>query len=61
MLKFHITTTGVELEYAVKQGANAKWVWNDLATNNETRISRVFSFKNADLLNPPVTTQDFDT
>ncbi|MDC8760674.1 Shedu immune nuclease family protein [Janthinobacterium fluminis] len=61
MLKFHITTTGVELEYGVELGANTKWVWDDLTTNNETRISRIFSFKNADLLNPPAPNQDFDT
>ncbi|WP_198920010.1 Shedu immune nuclease family protein [Pseudomonas chlororaphis] len=60
MLTFHITATGVDLEYEGDLGANNKWVWDELTTNNEARISRIFLFKPADLLNPPSATQDFE-
>lgn len=60
MLNFQITATGVELEYVGDWGDNSKWVWDELTTNNETRISRMFIFEPGDLLNPPTPTQDFD-
>lgn len=60
MLKFQITTTSVDLEYEGDLGANNKWVWDELMTKNKTRISRVFLFTRADLLNPPSATQDFE-
>lgn len=60
MLKFQITATGVDLEYEGDLGTNNKWVWDDLTTNQKTRISRIFLFKTTDLLNPPTPTQDFE-
>lgn len=61
MLKFHTTATSIELEYGVDLGANPKWVWDELTTKNEARVSRMFSFQPADLLNPPTADEDFDT
>lgn len=60
MLDFQITATGVELHYEVELGANRDWVWGELTAKNQTRISRVFSFRRTDLLNPPTSTQDFN-
>ena len=60
MLKFIITATGVDLEYDVDLGSNNKWVWDDLTTNEETCISRIFCFSLGDLINPPAATQDFE-
>ena len=60
MLKFQITATGVDLEYEGGPGTNNKWVWDELTTNSETRISRIFLFTPGDLLNPPTPAQDFD-
>ena len=60
MLNFKITDTGVELEYAADLGGSNEWVWNDLKTNNVTRLSHVFSFELTDLLNHPTQTQDFE-
>lgn len=60
MLKFQITATGVELEYTGDLGGSNRWVWDELKTNKKTRVSRIFSFKRADLLNPPTSTQDID-
>jgi len=59
MLKFQITAAGVILEYKEDSGAS-EWVWDELTTKKEVRISRVFSFEPRDLLNPPASTQDFD-
>lgn len=59
MLNFEITATGVVLEYKGDWGGD-KWVWDQLTTNNEARISRIFLFEPGDLLNPPTPTQDFD-
>lgn len=60
MLKFQITAMGVDLEYEGDLGTNNKWVWDDLTTKKETRISRIFLFKPSDLLNPPTPIQDFE-
>ncbi len=60
MLKFQNTTTGIELEYEGDRGTNSGWAWDELTTNSETRISRMFLFKLEDLLNPPPPTQNFD-
>lgn len=59
MLNFQITATGVVLEYKEDFGPN-KWVLDDLTTNKEARISRIFSFKPGDLLNHPTPTQEFE-
>jgi hypothetical protein len=59
MPNFQNTATGVVLEYKSDWGPN-KWVWDVLAENKETQISRIFFFKPEDLLNPPAPTQDFD-
>lgn len=59
MLNFEITATGVVLEYKGDWGGD-KWVWDELTTNKEARISRIFLFEPGDLLNPPTHTQDFD-
>ena len=60
MIKFQITATGVDLEYEGDLGPNNKWVWDELTTNKEARISRMFLFRIGDLLNPPTPTQDFE-
>lgn len=60
MLKFQITATGVDLEYEGDQSGTNRWVVDELTNNNVARVSRVFSFQRADLLNPPTPTQDFD-
>lgn len=62
MLNFQVVGTNVVLEYKGDEnwGANNQWVWNELTTNNEVQISRIFFFELEDLLNPPVTVQDFD-
>lgn len=60
MFKFQITATGVDLEYEGDLGTNSKWVWDELTTKHEIRISRIFLFKLGDLLNPPTSTQDFE-
>lgn len=60
MLRFQITAAGVDLEYKGDLGANNRWVWDELIDNEEARVSRIFSFKVADLLNPPAPSQDFD-
>ena len=60
MLKFQITTTGVDLEYEVDQGTNSEWVWDELKKDKEIRISRIFVLELGDLLNPPTSTQDFE-
>ncbi|WP_159876085.1 Shedu immune nuclease family protein [Aquitalea denitrificans] len=60
MLKFQITVTGVELEYEGDLGTDNKWVWDELTTKKNTRISRIFSFRLGDLLNPPTPNQDFE-
>lgn len=59
MLNFQTTANGVVLEYKEDSGPN-KWVWDDLTTNKETLISRIFYFKPEDLLNPPTSTQEFE-
>ncbi|PWE16091.1 Shedu immune nuclease family protein [Alcaligenes faecalis] len=61
MLKFQITATGVNLEYEVDQGIRNEWVWEDLKTNNVTRLSRIFSFELTDLLNHPIKNQNFES
>ncbi|WLG82738.1 DUF4263 domain-containing protein [Pseudomonas cucumis] len=60
MLEFQVTATGVDLEYEGDLGANDKWVWDELTTNNKARISRIFLFKTSDLLNPPSGNQSFE-
>lgn len=60
MLEFHATTTGVELVYDGDWGSNTQWVWENLTTNNEIQLSRIFHFKLSDLLNPPSSNQDFE-
>lgn len=62
MLNFQITPTGVVLEYTGDDnwGTNTEWVWNELTTNSNVKISRIFLFKIGDLLNPPAANQDFD-
>jgi len=61
MLKFQITATGVDLEYEGDPGINNKWVWDELKTKKETRVSRIFLFKLEDLLNPPAPTENFES
>ncbi len=61
MLKFQITATGLILEYKGGLGSSKEWVWEDLKTNNVTRLSRVFYFELSDLLNPPAQSQDFES
>jgi len=58
MLNFKTTATGVELEYEKDRWGSGNWVWNELTTHNEVRLSRVFCFDRKDLLNPPVPPQD---
>lgn len=59
MLDFQITATGIDLVYKEDWGSN-KWVWDDLVTNKEARISKIFHLEHNDLKYPPVTDQDFD-
>jgi len=58
MLNFKTTADGVELEYEKDEWGSGKWVWDDLTSNNEVRLSRVFYFESADLLNPPTSLED---
>ncbi|MHA5498456.1 Shedu immune nuclease family protein [Pseudomonas aeruginosa] len=60
MFGFISTTTGVEIEYENDWGADNQWVWSELSTHGEVRISRAFVFTRDDLLNPPIDTQKFD-
>lgn len=60
MLKFQITSTGVNIEYDGDFGTNNEWVWDDLEKKNEVLISRIFRFEPSDLINPPKASQDFD-
>lgn len=60
MLKFQITSTGVNLEYDGDFGTKNEWVWDDLEKKNEVLISRIFRFEPSDLINHPKASQDFD-
>lgn len=60
MLRFQITTTGVDLEYEGDQRGTNQWLWIELTNNNVAWVSRIFSFELADLLNSPTPTEDFD-
>jgi hypothetical protein len=59
MINFQITATGVVLEYKEDWGTS-RWVWDELSTSKDARISRIFNFEHGDLLNPPTSTQDFE-
>ncbi|MGN5353227.1 Shedu immune nuclease family protein [Ralstonia sp. L16] len=59
MLDFRTTAAGVELHYHAEFGPN-RWVWDELKTNGEAWVSRVFLFQRSDLLNPPTLSEDFD-
>ncbi|EPD0601848.1 DUF4263 domain-containing protein [Escherichia coli] len=60
MIDFITTNTGIVLKYE-PETADTSWVWNELKTHSTVKISKVFYFKNSDLLNPPSPNQDFDS
>jgi len=60
MIDFKVTATDVELHYEGEMRGNNEWVWNDLKSHGQVRLSRVFFFELGDLLNPPAPAQDLD-
>jgi hypothetical protein len=60
MIDFDVTGSGVDLEYKGDMRGSNEWVWNELKSHNEVRLSRVFLFKIGDLLNPPTPGQDLN-
>lgn len=58
MQKFTKTTSGIVLEYSPDLGTNGEWIRDELQKSNQVRLSSVFSFTPADLLNPPAPGQD---
>lgn len=58
MLNFETTAIGIDLVYQEDVGPN-KWVWHELVTYEEVRVSKMFYFELHDLKNPPTINQDF--
>ncbi|MDW9709522.1 DUF4263 domain-containing protein [Sinorhizobium meliloti] len=58
MQKFTKTTSGIVLEYSPDLGTNGEWIRDELQKSKQVRLSSVFSFTPADLLNPPAPGQD---
>lgn len=61
MLNFRATNTGINIEYSTDHNINNEWIWNELTSNNEVRLSKIFSFELADLIEQPTTNEDLDS
>lgn len=60
MIDFVVTGSSVDLEYKGDMRGSNEWVWRELKSHSEVRLSRVFLFKTGDLLNPPAPSQDLN-
>ncbi|RQR96767.1 DUF4263 domain-containing protein [Burkholderia sp. Bp8994] len=59
MLNFRTTKAGVDFDYQPEFGTQHQWVWEEMKNGKSTEVSRVFSFRKADLKNPPTKSTDF--
>lgn len=60
MIEFVDTSTGVDFEYESDFASQNQWVWSELSDHGEVTISNAFTFKKADLLNPPKSGKKFE-
>jgi hypothetical protein len=58
MQAFKKTAGGILLEYSPDYGSSGDWIWDELQTSKQVRLSSVFYFTPADLLNPPAPGQN---